>query len=499
MTTHLQCSPSSTNMHVLCRGIELQKARNTNHPRAVMRNDGNSTVAVVVDGQFDDAVVQERYASQTHTRMQPPTHPIKGVYMNSTPNVVPRTTTTTMAPPIPSLFHYPTIVVLHAALPTTMPATQVPLTHNNMMFLSTAPPSIRSSTIISEPLQPYQYPSFHNGFGIPPLPSNNFHCTEHFAGHRHIPIAPRPATTLETPTALRPVAHTSIPIVVPHSSKLSKNFSTYLKNQASEKQASLTTKKRRASLRTLPTPKKHHPEPNHKKDVSSAIVSSAYGTKLVDRIILEEKDDGKPFHALLSHHPNAALIPLSDIRLYERLPIMKFVPRDDMCVGPVLYPDEIRPPDVLLGRGGTSNRNLGNLYFRQLISYYRDSYNTVRKGQKGQLARNICNYIRLSGGRFLEKRNHTIRNENHWYECGDDRAQAKCAQALREMNLIRCVSSTTDNDNDDDDDDDSRASENGTEGGPKSMGDPTTERINIQGQGELGQLMVPKKNINSHI
>ena len=100
----------------------------------------------------------------------------------------------------------------------------------------------------------------------------------------------------------------------------------------------------------------------------------------------------------------------------------------------------------------------------------------------------------------MEKRNHTIRNENHWYECGDDRAQAKCAQALREMNLIRCVSSTTDNDDDDDDDDNnSSASENGTEGGPKSMGDPTTERINIQGQGELGQLMVPKKNINSHV
>ena len=145
-----------------------------------------------------------------------------------------------------------------------------------------------------------------------------------------------------------------------------------------------------------------------------------------------------------------------------------------VCVR-ILFPTEVRPPDVLLGRGAMSNRNLGNLYFRQLISYYRDSYNTLRKGAKGQLARNICNYVRRSGGRFLEKRHH-VRSENQWYECGDDRAQAKCAQALRETNLVRCISSST---NDDDDSNDactttSSSNSNGSDG-PMSMGDHATK------------------------
>jgi hypothetical protein len=63
------------------------------------------------------------------------------------------------------------------------------------------------------------------------------------------------------------------------------------------------------------------------------------------------------------------------------------------------------------------------------------AYCTAPKGDKGQLARNLCNYVRLSGGRFLTKAD----EDGRWYECGDERAIAKCAQAMREgaADLVR--------------------------------------------------------------
>lgn len=231
-------------------------------------------------------------------------------------------------------------------------------------------------------------------------------------------------------------------------------------------------------MKKLPTREKLcHSQPHGGDDIGAA---SSYGTKLVDRIIHRSNDQSRPFHDLLSHHPNAALIPHSGVPLSERISMMKLVPRDEQCQCPVSVRHNMRPADVLLGRGGTSNRNMGNLYFRQLISYYRCFYHVLPKGSKGQLSRNICNYVRLSGGRFLEKRRH---HDEYWYECGDARALAKCSQALRET---ICVSSTggrgststkeqeeedddegyddnDDNDDNDDDDDKDDSSSSGSD------------------------------------
>lgn len=114
---------------------------------------------------------------------------------------------------------------------------------------------------------------------------------------------------------------------------------------------------------------------------------------------------------------------------------------------------EIVSVDVLLGRGGMTNHHIGNIHFRNLVSYYRRSYCTAPKGMKGQLAKNLCKYVRLCKGRFLQKldndksnfsqNNCSNLNNSVWYECGDTRAHAKCGQALREGTaaLIRQVMS----------------------------------------------------------
>lgn len=99
----------------------------------------------------------------------------------------------------------------------------------------------------------------------------------------------------------------------------------------------------------------------------------------------------------------------------------------------------------------------GNVWFRKLMERYRNAYCTAQKGQKSLLARNLCNYVRLNGGRFLEQFDDNAEHDHKvahaststtsssgnkkcdvlfrntiWYECGDVRAHAKVGQTLRE-------------------------------------------------------------------
>jgi hypothetical protein len=85
--------------------------------------------------------------------------------------------------------------------------------------------------------------------------------------------------------------------------------------------------------------------------------------------------------------------------------------------------------DVLLGRGGLTNTNPGNVRFRTLVSKHRLHYCMAPKGDKGALSRYLANYVRAMGGRFLAK---ASKADDCWYEVGDDQATKKCAQALRE-------------------------------------------------------------------
>ena len=425
-------------------------------------------VALAVDGQFDDAVNESPPhttsppptwidTTTTTTTSPPPSNPVDQVRptQNNTVPVVSHTTntnttTTTNVPPPPHpwwSFGPTTILVLHHS--SVIPP---------VMALSAAP-----TAVLPQHLPPPRPQSLYHNQGqvwprtAPPnthvaLPHSHHHLSPP-PHHHHVPIAATP------PTAPRPVRPTYLPIA-PRPAALGGDGTVL--PATTNTTATTHHKKRRWSTKKLPTAREKlcHSSQQHGGDDIGTV--SSYGTKLVDRIIhppSRNDHQSRPFHNLLSHHPNAALIPHSGgVRVSERIiPLMKLVPRDEQCACPVSVRHNMRPADVLLGRGGTSNRNQGNLYFRQLISYYRCFYHVLPKGSKGQLSRNICNYVRLSGGRFLEKRR---RHDKYWYECGDARALAKCSQALRETNCVSTGSThgdsghTSTNEEEEEDDDD---------------------------------------------
>mmetsp|Transcript_3080 Transcript_3080/g.4405 ORF Transcript_3080/g.4405 Transcript_3080/m.4405 type:complete len:722 (+) Transcript_3080:236-2401(+) len=93
----------------------------------------------------------------------------------------------------------------------------------------------------------------------------------------------------------------------------------------------------------------------------------------------------------------------------------------------------IRTPhsnDVLCGRGGSSNRHIGNLNFRCLVAANKDMYVTLTKKQKMMVAREIVKTVQGQEppGRFLQKDAET----GLWFDIGLPRSLEKTSQALRE-------------------------------------------------------------------
>ena len=91
---------------------------------------------------------------------------------------------------------------------------------------------------------------------------------------------------------------------------------------------------------------------------------------------------------------------------------------------------EAHSNDVLCGRGGSSNRHVGNLNFRSLVAANKDMYVTLTKKQKMTVARKIVDAIHNQGppGRFLQKDSVT----GLWFDIGLPRSLEKTSQALRE-------------------------------------------------------------------
>jgi hypothetical protein len=162
--------------------------------------------------------------------------------------------------------------------------------------------------------------------------------------------------------------------------------------------------------------------------------SRSYGTVIATRCDKNKKQN-KPTtpataslhlsNEIIVEHPSPLLIPDSAVPYSQRIPDKPYVAADAAKTCPI---SELRDTDVLMGRGGQTNHNAGNIWFRDLISHYRMTYCTVVKGDKRQLAANVRNYVRTCSGRFLER----DKNDKKWYECGDDRAVLKVGQALRE-------------------------------------------------------------------
>lgn len=100
-------------------------------------------------------------------------------------------------------------------------------------------------------------------------------------------------------------------------------------------------------------------------------------------------------------------------------------------------PAGINAHDVLCGRGGGTNSQVGNRRFRQLVQDFQPTYLLARRKEKPLLARTIVLIIRNRGGRFLKKDEDT----GELYEVGDLKAEAKTSQALREGLDVRATKS----------------------------------------------------------
>ena len=99
--------------------------------------------------------------------------------------------------------------------------------------------------------------------------------------------------------------------------------------------------------------------------------------------------------------------------------------------------NNINPHDVLCGRGGGTNSQVGNRRFRKLVQEFQPTYLMARRKEKPLLARTIVLIIRKRGGHFLKKDEET----GELYEVGDLKAEAKTSQALREGLDVRATKS----------------------------------------------------------
>eukprot|EP00934_Nitzschia_sp_Nitz4_P001411 Nitzschia sp. Nitz4//scaffold141_size107518//74528//76558//NITZ4_004287-RA/size107518-processed-gene-0.114-mRNA-1//1//CDS//3329536321//1411//frame0 len=98
-------------------------------------------------------------------------------------------------------------------------------------------------------------------------------------------------------------------------------------------------------------------------------------------------------------------------------------------------PADVNSFDVLCGRGGGTNSQIGNRRFRKLVQDFQPIYLLARRKEKPLLARTIVLIIRKRGGRFLKKDEET----GELFEVGDTKAEAKTSQALREGLDVRAT------------------------------------------------------------
>jgi hypothetical protein len=223
---------------------------------------------------------------------------------------------------------------------------------------------------------------------------------------------------------------------------------------------------RSVGLTSFDAPQQQQPQSRNnnaseKKRGCSQSYETVLGTRR-DKNMEQQQQQQQPLNAAMmgnNHnivkHPSPILMPDSSVPYNQRIPAMPYVPSDTAKTYPITE-SELRDRDVLMGRGGLTNQNVGNIWFRDLISHYRMAYCTVAKGQKRQLAVNIRNFVRTCSGRFLE----SDKNDKKWYECGDDRAVLKVGQALREGTAVairKLLGKSDLTDGDDDDKDKGRA------------------------------------------
>ena len=91
--------------------------------------------------------------------------------------------------------------------------------------------------------------------------------------------------------------------------------------------------------------------------------------------------------------------------------------------------------DVLCGRGGGTNSQMGNRRYRALVRDFQPTYLMARRRDKPRMARSVVLIVRRRGGRFLRRDD----ADGRLYEVGDEKAEAKTSQALREGLDVRAT------------------------------------------------------------
>jgi len=91
------------------------------------------------------------------------------------------------------------------------------------------------------------------------------------------------------------------------------------------------------------------------------------------------------------------------------------------------HSSDIHAKDVLLGRGGQTNKHSGNKNYRAIVASHQQEYLNARKKDKVVIARRIVKIVQDQGGRFLKQD-----AAGQWVAVTDKRAQEKTSQALRE-------------------------------------------------------------------
>lgn len=86
--------------------------------------------------------------------------------------------------------------------------------------------------------------------------------------------------------------------------------------------------------------------------------------------------------------------------------------------------------DVLLGRGGLSNRHPGNKAYRKHILDHQKEYKGLENSKKTQMSKDVVAWVKGRGGRFL-KRDDDVPGKP-FYIATDVTARQKVSQALRE-------------------------------------------------------------------
>jgi Helicase associated domain len=92
--------------------------------------------------------------------------------------------------------------------------------------------------------------------------------------------------------------------------------------------------------------------------------------------------------------------------------------------------------DVLMGRGKRVSEWPGNIFFRQVVNKYRDSYSKAYRLHKIDIAERVISEIEAIGGRFLREAQTTnyapTAEHSVWYIVPNSRCIEKTCQALRE-------------------------------------------------------------------